>query len=369
MEKAGLYLHVPFCRSKCPYCDFYSLASGSLIQDWLDGIVFEMEQYRGRFSPFDTIYFGGGTPSLLSESQLGALMEAIFQHFHMDPRSEITIETNPGDLTAGKVKTLKKLAFNRVNVGVQSFNEGALAFLGRRHGPGDAVEALSRLRSTGFENLGIDLIYGLPGQTMEHWLGTLAQALSFRPEHVSCYQLTIEKGTAFWCMKEKGSPMSMGEKKEREFFLGTSEFLAGRGYIHYEVSNFARSTKNICRHNEKYWHHVPYLGLGPSAHSFLGGRRWWNVRSVRNYCRALKSGGSPIAGQETLSREQMNLESVALGLRTLKGFDRAEIRGAAAKKNLEDLGEMGFLTYDGTRVAPTREGFLFADHLPLYLSE
>jgi len=369
MEKAGLYLHVPFCRSKCPYCDFYSLANGSLIKDWLDAILSEMGHYREHFGPFDTIYLGGGTPSLLSESQLGALMDALFHHFHMDPRSEITIETNPGDLTAGKVKTLKKMAFNRVNVGVQSFNGGELAFLGRRHGPGDALEALSRLRTAGFDNLGVDLIYGLPGQKMAGWLETLERALSFRPEHVSCYQLTIEKGTPFGRLEEKGNPMSMGENKAREFFEGTSDFLRNRGYVHYEISSFARSPLHVCRHNEKYWHHVPYLGLGPSAHSFLDGRRWWNIRSVRIYCQVLKSGGSPVAGQETLSREQMNLESVALGLRTLKGFDRAEIRGSVARKNLGDLEEMGFLRCDETRVIPTREGFLLAEHLPLYLCE
>jgi oxygen-independent coproporphyrinogen-3 oxidase len=354
MEQAGLYLHIPFCRSKCPYCDFYSLASGSLIQVWLDAVLSEMGQYRERFGSFDTLYLGGGTPSLLSESQLARLMQALFHHFHFDPRSEITIETNPRDLNAEKVKTLKKLAINRVNVGVQSFDEGALSFLGRRHGPGDAMEALSRLRTAGFDNLGMDLIYGFPGQRMACWLETLEKALSFKPEHVSCYQLTIEKGTAFWRMKEKGKPMSVGEKTEREFFVETSDFLTGRGYIHYEVSNFARSPQHVCRHNEKYWHHVPYLGLGPSAHSFLGGRRWWNVRSVRNYCRILKSGKSPIAGQETLTREQMNLESVALGLRTCKGFDRAEIRGSAARKNLADLEKMGLLRYDENQVIPAR---------------
>jgi putative oxygen-independent coproporphyrinogen III oxidase len=369
MEKAGLYLHVPFCRSKCPYCDFYSLANGSLMQDWLDGILSELLHYRERFGPFDTIYLGGGTPSLLLESQLGVLMDALFHHFHMDTRSEITIETNPRDLTGSKVESLKKMAFNRVNVGVQSFKERELSFLGRRHGPDDGVEALSRLRTAGFDNVGVDLIYGLPGQRMESWLETLEQALFFRPEHISCYQLTIEKGTPFWRMKEKGNPMSMGEKKEREFFVGTSDFLRNRGYVHYEVSNFARSPQHVCRHNEKYWQHIPYLGLGPSAHSFLDGRRWWNVRSVRNYCRVLKNGGSPVEGQENLTREQMNLESVALGLRTWKGFDRAEIRGSAARQNLADLEEMGFLTCDETRVVPTREGFLLAEHLPLYLCE
>jgi oxygen-independent coproporphyrinogen III oxidase len=369
MEQAGLYIHVPFCRSKCPYCDFYSLAAGSLIPDWLDAAASEMGLYKGVFGTFDTIYVGGGTPSLLPGPVLEVLMNRLVDHFVFIPETEITIEANPGDLTSERISLLKALGFNRISVGMQSFDDGELAFLGRRHDARGAAEAASRLRRAGFPNVGMDLIYGIPGQDMASWFHTLDTALSFEPRHLSCYQLTIEKGTVFSRRKEKGELVPIGEDLEREFFLRTSEFLTNRGYLHYEVSNFARDPKHICRHNQKYWQHVPYLGLGPSAHSFQAGRRWWNVRSVRGYCRALKAGASPVEGEETLTPAQVHLESVALGLRTQAGFDRSELRDPAAEEMLEKLEATGFLRCDRTRVTPTRKGFLFADHLPLYLCE
>lgn len=368
MDQPGLYIHVPFCRSKCPYCDFYSLANTSLIPKWLDALVSEMALYKGRFQIFDTLYLGGGTPSSLPGSGLENLMTCVHDQFVFGTETEVSIETNPKDLTVQRIALLKALGFNRVNVGVQSFHDGELSFLGRRHNAKDAIAAVSRLRDAGFENVGLDLIYGLPAQGMKQWFTTLEKALSFAPEHLSCYQLTIEKGTPFGRMKDKGDLTPIGEDLEREFFLRTSEFLTDRGYLHYEISNFARDREHTCRHNEKYWHRVPYLGLGPSAHSFQQDRRWWNVRSVRGYCEALKIGRVPIEGKETLSPAQVCLESVALGLRTIKGFDRAEIRGIGARRNLEDLKKMGFLTYDKSRVVPTRQGFLFADHLPFYLA-
>jgi oxygen-independent coproporphyrinogen-3 oxidase len=369
MEQAGLYIHVPFCRSKCPYCDFYSLATGSLIPDWLDATASEMALYKGRFGVFDTVYLGGGTPTLLPAAALEILMNRLQDHFTFAPETEISTEANPKDLTPEKISLLKALGFNRINVGVQSFDDGELAFLGRQHDARDAAEAVSRLRSAGFDNVGMDLIYGMPGQDMGCWFHTLDTALSFEPEHLSCYQLTIEKRTVFSRRKEKGDLAPIGDDLEREFFLRTSESLTGRGYLHYEISNFARHGRHICRHNEKYWHHVPYLGLGPSAHSFQDGHRWWNVRSVRGYCRTLKTGAAPVEGKETLSPAQADLESVALGLRTQTGFDRSEIRGPIADKVLEELEAAGFLHCEGTRVVPTRKGFLFADHLPLYLCE
>jgi oxygen-independent coproporphyrinogen-3 oxidase len=369
MEQPGLYIHVPFCRSKCPYCDFYSLANTSLMSDWLDAAAAEMALYKGRFRAFDTLYLGGGTPSFLPDPLLEALMARVRDQFSFSPGTEISIETNPKDLTAEKVAQLKALGFNRVNVGVQSLDDRELSFLGRQHKAEDAVEAVSRLRAAGFENVGMDLIYGLPGQDMEHWLDTMEKALSFEPEHLSCYQLTIENGTLFGRMKKQGELAPIDEESEREFFLRTSEFLARRGYLHYEISNFARQREYTCRHNEKYWHRAPYLGLGPSAHSFQQGRRWWNSRSVRGYCKALKEGRSPVEGEETLSSAQVHLESVALGLRTRKGFERSEILSQTEQKRLGELETRGFLRRDGNRVVPTREGFLVAEQIPVYLCE
>jgi len=369
MEQPGLYIHVPFCRSKCPYCDFYSLANTSLMSDWLNALVSEMALYKGCFPAFDTLYLGGGTPSFLPGLRLEALVTRVRDHFAFTPDTEMSIETNPKDLTAEKIALLKALGFNRVNVGVQSFHDKELSFLGRQHNAGDAIAAVSRLRDAGFDNVGLDLIYGLPGQDMGRWFHTLETALSFEPEHLSCYQLTVEEGTVFGHMKEKGNLAPIGEDLEREFFLSTSEFLTEKGYLHYEISNFARDRERTCRHNEKYWHRVPYLGLGPSAHSFHQGRRWWNVRSVRGYCKALRDSRSPVEGQETLSPAQVHLESVALGLRTRRGCDFSEILNPVETKRIEELESRGFLRRDGNRVIPTREGFLVADHLPVYLCE
>ena len=369
MDLSGLYIHVPFCRSKCPYCDFYSLANTSLMREWLHAVTVEMDLYKDRFGVFDTLYLGGGTPSFLPDPLLEALVARAWDRFSFSPGTEISIEANPGDLTVGKVALLKALGFNRVNVGIQSFLDEELSFLGRRHKVEDAVEAVSRLRAAGFENVGMDLIYGLPGQDMEHWLDTLEKALSFEPGHLSCYQLTIENGTPFGRKKERGDLVPIGEDLEREFFLRTAEFLTGRGYLHYEISNFAREERKICRHNQKYWHHVPYLGLGPSAHSHLGDKRWWNIRSVRSYCRAIGNGRAPVKGKETLSPTQVHLESVALGLRTRRGFSVSQIISRAEQERIEELELRGFLRRDGNRVVPTREGFLVADHLPVYLCE
>lgn len=366
-ECAGLYIHVPFCRAKCPYCDFYSLASGAFVSDWLQAVGLEISAWKDRFRLFDTLYLGGGTPSLLSEEQLAGLMDRLFRTFHFAPDSEISIETNPLDLTREKASALKRLGFNRINVGVQSLDDRALAFLGRAHRAGDAATALSRIRRAGFDNLGIDLIYGLPVQDMGGWFDTLRKALAFRPEHLSCYQLTLERRTVFWQMKVKGRLALMDERMARAFFLGSSRFLEKRGYLHYEISNYSMGPLHTCRHNEKYWRHVPYLGLGPSAHSFLGNTRWWNVRSVRKYCRSLTAGGMPVEGRETLSRAQLDLEAVALGLRTRKGFDRNEISGPVSQEKLADLEARGLVRCDGQRVIPTRRGFLVAERLPLLL--
>ncbi|MEJ2024386.1 MAG: radical SAM family heme chaperone HemW [Deltaproteobacteria bacterium] len=369
MERPGLYIHVPFCRSKCPYCDFYSLANTSLMRDWLKAVTLEMHLYEDRFGVFDTLYLGGGSPTFLPDGYLEILMSTLRERFAFAPDSELSIEANPGDLTSQRILLLKALGFNRINVGVQSFRDQELSFLGRRHTADEAVAAVSRLQTAGFENGGIDLIYGMPGQDIEQWLITLETALSFAPAHLSCYQLTIAEGTRFGQMREKGRLAPIGEELEREFFLRTAEFLTSRGYLHYEISNFAREAASVCRHNEKYWHHVPYLGLGPSAHSYLGDRRWWNVRSVKNYCNALKAGRVPVEGDETLSPGQLRLESVALGLRTKNGFSSADILSRTEQKRLEEMESQGLLRRQGNRVVPTMEGFLLADRIPLYLCE
>jgi oxygen-independent coproporphyrinogen-3 oxidase len=363
----GLYVHIPFCKSKCPYCGFYSIASTSHVSAWLDAFDKEVLLYKDRFARFDSLYLGGGTPSVLGLNDIERIMDSILSCFRFASDVEITIETNPGDMTDEKVAGMKALGFNRVNLGVQSFDDQDLRFLGRRHNADDAEKALHRLRVHGFENIGVDLIYGLPGQSSEKWRETLKRALRFGPEHISCYQLTIEKGTPFWRMRHKGMLNPLDEDEEGLLFITASELLEEKGYIHYEVSNFARGKAFYSRHNCKYWDHTPYLGLGPSAHSYQDSKRWWNVRSMRQYCQALRHGTAPVEEMEILTGEQMTIETIFLGLRTQKGFIiEDDIHRPNISRVISALKDSGLIRIVDNRIMATKEGYLVADRLPLY---
>jgi oxygen-independent coproporphyrinogen-3 oxidase len=362
----GLYIHIPFCKTKCPYCDFYSETSMSLIPEWLRAVEKEALLYRDHFPFCDTLYLGGGTPTVLDETELTALIEYLFKTFRFASDTEITIEANPNDITREKLSALRRLGVNRISLGVQSFDERDVAFLRRRHTVREAAAALASIRSSGFASIGIDLIYGIPGQTEASWLATLTQAVSFSPEHISCYQLTMAENTVFGQMNDKGQLQLPGEKESENFFLTTSRFFEEYGYLHYEISNFARGEGHRSRHNRKYWRHVPYLGLGPAAHSFQDGKRWWNVRSIRAYCASLAEGRAPVAGAEVLSAEQLALEALFLGLRTRDGIDRAQAGSSPDTDTvLRTLLKDGYVQIAGSRVVPTKKGFLVADLLPL----
>jgi len=365
----GLYIHVPFCRSKCPYCAFYSVPSAVPVPIWFKGIRKETLLYKGRFDRFDSLYLGGGTPTSLDDRTLAGLIDHIFSHLDFAVDTEFTIEANPCDLSEEKLRLLRDRGCNRVNLGVQSFDDRALAFLGRSHSAEDAKTALTRLRRFGFDNVGVDLIYSLPGQPLETWLHTLNRALSFQPEHISCYELTLEKGTVFAGLHEKGKIQPLSEADMRSYYLATAQRLVESGYIHYEVSNFARNEACCSRHNQKYWQRVPYLGLGPSAHSFDGNERWWNVRSIRQYGADLDNGRLPVEGRETLTGEQVRLETLSLGFRTREGVVLRQV--ASVPESWDVLSRMetaGLVKVREGRIIPTEEGFLVADHLPLYFS-
>lgn len=365
-DRPGLYIHIPFCRSKCLYCDFYSVASRAAIPEWLQAVQSETLLYKERFREFDSLYLGGGTPTILAERELDTLMESLHKHFAFCSGSEITMEANPDDLSEHKLRTIGDLGINRISVGVQSLDDRDLTFLGRRHSAKQALKALDMVRSCGFANIGVDLMYGLEIQNIPGWKKTLDRVLEFKPAHISCYQLTFERGTPLWKMKANGRVRSIGEKLERAFFVFTSRYLEKHGYCHYEISNFAGSRESMCRHNRKYWSHVPYLGMGPSAHSFQEGSRWWNVKSITEYCRLLADGKAPVEGCETLSDEQLELEALALGFRTSDGTGLpAPGSGSKRDKALEALQKSHLVRVSNGRPQPTRKGFLVADSLPL----
>jgi oxygen-independent coproporphyrinogen-3 oxidase len=316
-------------------------------------------------------------------------MKNLRRHFTFAADSEITLEANPDDITSEKLRLFRDLGINRLSLGVQSFDEAELRFLGRRHTAGQTLAAIDLIRAAGFTNLGLDLMYGLPGQTTAAWLKTLEMALSLAPEHLSCYQLTITAGetpaphetlalrTPMARRAARGEISLPDEETQREFFLLTANFLTARGYLHYEISNFARPGTQagslchyLCRHNLKYWTRTPYLGLGPAAHSFDGRRRWWNFSSVEKYCLSLNAGEAPVAEAETLTPEQIRLETLALGFRTREGVSLATIReqpGADAR--LATLTQAGLVRVDRGRVLATLDGLVVADRLPLEFAD
>jgi oxygen-independent coproporphyrinogen-3 oxidase len=293
-------------------------------------------------------------------------MAGLRRHFVFATDCEITLEANPDDLTADKLALFRDLGINRLSLGVQSFDEAELRFLQRRHTAAQTEQALSLIRAAGFNNLGLDLMYGLPGQTLDAWLQTLETALSFAPEHLSCYQLTVADETPLGQRVAAGRLRLPDEETQREFFLLTANFLTARGYLHYEVANFAREEQYVCRHNLKYWTRTPYLGLGPAAHSFLAGRRWWNISSVAQYCSSLSAGEAPVAGEESLTPEQIRLETLALGFRTREGVSLATLREQpGGDAMVAALTQAGLVRVDGDRVIATACGLVVADRLPL----
>jgi oxygen-independent coproporphyrinogen-3 oxidase len=334
---------------------------------WLRSLGQEIALYKDRFSRIDSLYIGGGTPTCLDERRIGALFQKLHEHFRFSAHAEITIEANPDDLDGPTAAALKSLGINRLSLGVQSFDDRDLTFLRRRHTAAVAEHALEAASGAGFSNIGIDLMYGLPGQTQGTWLATLERALSFTPAHLSCYQLTPEGETPLRRMVGTGRILLPNDEEAADLFLMTSRFLESHGFTHYEVSNFAASRKFFCRHNQKYWNHADYLGLGPAAHSFDGTRRWWNYRSLERYCKALTRGVRPVEGEEVLSPEQRELERLYLGLRTRRGVDLLDVREESLPA-VRELKAAGLVTIRGGRLRPSRRGYLVADSLPLLLS-
>jgi len=369
---AGLYIHVPFCLSKCRYCSFYSITSAQLLPEFVKAIVQEIAFYKDIFSSFDTLYFGGGTPSLLTIRQAQTILETARNHFDISRKAEITMEVNSGDVSLEYFQALRKLGINRLNIGIQSFDNPLLKFLGRRHTAKQAVESIETARTAGFANLGFDLIYGIHGQNLKSWRQTLKKALSFSPEHLSCYQLSLDRKTPLYRQYKKEGLDLSSEKEALDFFITTSNILTEAGYIHYEVSNFARTHHFESRHNRKYWDHKPYLGLGPAAHSFSNNRRWWNKADVKTYLKDIGNGRKPVITSEMLSTEQIALEALFLGMRTADGVKLESFKKlygfdllTEKKSIIEALIDNKLVVLKNDRLCPTLAGMAVADSLAL----
>jgi oxygen-independent coproporphyrinogen-3 oxidase len=371
-EPAGLYVHIPFCSGKCGYCNFYSLPSGEDIPLFLDALSAEIRMYAQAFTHFDTLYIGGGTPSLLPPAALARVITELDDAFAFRSDSEVTLEANPADCSRIYLRGARQMGVNRLNIGVQAFDKTTLDFLERRHSPEQSLQAAETAREAGFENIGLDLIYGVPGQDMESWLAGLDRAIALHVEHLSCYQLTLEPGTPLGKRHAAGEFTLPDGDRQADFFLRTSETLEAAGYIHYEVSNFAREEGLVSRHNSKYWNHTPYLGLGPSAHSFQNNKRWWNHASLSRYREDIGQDKAPVASSETLTAEELQLESFYLGLRTKKGIHLEDFRKLHGCDLLTEKGETiaalekeGLVELTGGYLRPTRAGLAVADSLAL----
>jgi len=373
--RAGLYIHIPFCEKKCFYCDFYSVTELSQVPYFLAALKKEM-QLAGRVSSvFDTLYIGGGTPSVLDADVVAQIIGTAFRYFKILAGAEITMEVNPGTVTLKDLTNYRNSGVNRLNIGVQSFHPENLNFLDRIHTVDQARLSLDWARKAGFDNVGLDLIYGLPSQTEKNWLEDLARAVDVNPGHISCYMLTRETGTPLDKEAAAGRIRLAGEETLRGLFEATIDYLTGRGFLHYEVSNFARLTEDngsswTSRHNSKYWSMAPYIGLGPSAHSFMEPERYWNYKNVQKYIRKLQEGKLPTADKEILTREQLLIEAIYLGFRTTKGIDLVRLKDKFGFNFLKYFAEViadfekeGFLRVTPTHCALTVKGLALLDSI------
>lgn len=322
---AGLYIHVPFCARRCVYCDFYSNTDRSLIAPYIEALIREMELRKNYLNgeAIETIYLGGGTPSLLRESDLDRLFKAIDRLYGLRNAKEITIEGNPDDLRPDYVAQLRRLPINRVSMGIQSFHDDDLRLLNRRHSARQAIEAVENCVKAGLENISIDLIYGLPGQTPERWAKNLDMAIGLQVPHLSAYHLTYEKGTALDRMREAGQITPIDEETSLILFGQLIDRLEEAGYEHYEISNFARPN-HYSRHNSAYWRGIPYIGLGPSAHSYDKKSRQWNIDSIGSYIKAIQAGQLPFEREELSLRDRYD-DYVITRTRTRWGLNPSEI--------------------------------------------
>jgi oxygen-independent coproporphyrinogen-3 oxidase len=319
MTAAALYIHVPFCEHKCIYCDFYSITDRSRSEAYVKALMQEWSWYKhnppfGGFA-FSTLYFGGGTPSLLTVPQL----ETIINDLPLLQEAEITLEANPGTISLPYLQDLRRIGVNRLSIGIQSFADEELKTLSRIHNADQAEQAVVQARQAGFDNLSLDFIFAIPGQTPATLARSLHKAIAFAPEHLSCYSLTVEKETPLAAAVAGGILHTLDEDQEAALLIQTKTILEPAGYEQYEISNYARPGRRS-RHNQSYWDGTPYLGLGPSAHSFDGRQRWWNSRDLFAYISDWQAGHATPAGSETIAASEKQIEAVMLGLRRLEGI-------------------------------------------------
>ena len=360
-----LYLHVPFCTRRCAYCDFAIAVRRFVpVDDFVRGIAGELAlRIPGAPPELDTLYLGGGTPSRLGAEGIARLLDVLRERVELAPGAEVTMEANPEDVTERRVAAWRAAGINRLSIGAQSFDQRVLDWMHRTHDVNAIECAVRTAREGGITNLSIDLIFSVPAELQRDWLRDIDSALSLDPQHLSLYGLTVEPGTPLARWRARGEAREAPEESFEQEFLAAHNRLAAAGYEHYEVSNYARPGERS-RHNSAYWARVPYLGLGPSAHSFDGSTRWWNVAAYAEWQRTMDLAGDPVAGREVLTEEQSEAERTYLGLRTTHGMELAPGSLQLAQRW---VGE-GWASIDDGRLRLTPLGWLRLDALAAALT-
>ena len=360
---ASLYLHIPYCEKKCIYCDFYSIENMNSMEHFLAALEKEIRMYAERFSQsdaIDTIFFGGGTPSLLPPSTMGRILTALHSNYQIRSDAEITVETNPGTVDIEKLRGYRSLGVNRLSIGIQSFHPHELAFLSRIHTSEEAVQCVENAYRAGFENISVDLIFSLPNQTLGRWNENLRRAIALQPKHISAYSLIVEEHTPLFMMVQNKTVSPLPESLDAEIYESTIGMMAEHGYQQYEISNYAKPDY-ACRHNLLYWTGGEYLGLGPSAQSYLHGIRFGNIADLDAYAACLNDDHLPVTDRIILSTSERQRDALVFGLRLLHGVPRKTIKAAERDHQIDELIAKGLLDTDHDRVRLTSLGRRYAD--------
>jgi len=367
-KMAGIYIHVPFCKTRCIYCDFYTRTDISPKHNYISALCEEIRLRKDYIAGEDirTIYFGGGTPSQLSYDDFNKVFDTIYSEFRVQPDAEITMEANPDDLTPQYLETLRKLPFNRLSIGIQSFNDEELSFLKRRHSAAKAIEAVRLCKSLGYDNISIDLMYGLPNQTMDIWENNLDTAIELDIQHISSYHLIYEQGTRLYRLFKMGDIIPVDEDLSVDMFSVMIDRLTSAGFEHYEISNFSRNGL-YSKHNSSYWLGAKYLGLGPAAHSYDGQNRAWNIASISKYIEGIVNK-TPNLEIEYLDENTRYNDFILTGMRTKWGLNLSELEsrfGPKMKnfclKSAQKYINQDFLSLENNILKLTRKGIFISD--------
>lgn len=371
MKESALYVHIPFCDHKCIYCDFYSIITTDNIRPFLVSIKKEIKYYSDLYSKdriYTSIFFGGGTPSLMEPEYLGEIIDSLKANYSISEDVEITMETNPGTVDKKKLRSFREIGINRISIGIQSFDEYELKFLTRIHDKKTAIKTVNNAKEAGFDNISVDLIFNLPGQTKEKWKRNLGTALTLPIKHLSAYSLILERGTILNKMVLDKKVIMQDDDYDADLYEMTIDFMEDKGFLQYEVSNFTKAGYE-CRHNNAYWRYKDYFSFGTSAHSFVNGKRWWNYSSLRRYISEIENYGFAVAGSEVISAEQKFNEYVMLALRS-SGLDLEEFKNMFGENWINEkydyfkqLMNQSIVKITDKNISLTKKGYAVCDEI------